>query len=61
MQDKELYQTILGLSTPWQVANVELDVLITSALFFNPISRWALAPVLQLLAIRREPGLAPFG
>ncbi len=27
MQDKELYQTILGLSTPWQVENVELDVI----------------------------------
>jgi len=30
-------------------------------LFFNPISRWALAPVFQLLDIRREPGLSPFG
>ena len=26
-----------------------------------PISRWALAPVFQLLDIRREPGLSPFG
>ena len=26
MQDKELYQTILGLDTPWQVADVELDL-----------------------------------
>ena len=26
MQDKELYQTIRGLSTAWQVADVELDV-----------------------------------
>ena len=26
MQDKELYQTILCLSTPWQVEDVELDV-----------------------------------
>jgi hypothetical protein len=25
--------------------------------FFNPISRWAIAPVFQLLDIRREPGL----
>jgi hypothetical protein len=30
-------------------------------LFFNPMSRWALAPVFQLLDIRREPGLLPFG
>jgi len=33
-------------------------------MFFNPISRWALAalaPVFQLLDIRREPGLAPNG
>ena len=26
MQDKELYQTILGLDTPWQVADVDLDL-----------------------------------
>lgn len=26
MQDKELYQTILCLDTPWQVADVELDL-----------------------------------
>jgi transposase len=26
MQDKELYQQILGLSSPWSVQNVELDV-----------------------------------
>ena len=26
MQDKELHQTILGLTTPWQVADFELDV-----------------------------------
>ncbi|MCY2981712.1 MAG: hypothetical protein NTU79_23880 [Planctomycetota bacterium] len=32
-----------------------------SQLFFNPMSRWALAPVFQLLDIRREPGLSPFG
>ncbi len=25
MQDKELYQSILGLTSPWQVAHVELD------------------------------------
>ena len=25
------------------------------------MSRWVLAPVFQLLGIRREPGLAPFG
>ncbi len=25
MQDKELYQSILGLTSPWQVARVELD------------------------------------
>jgi len=30
-------------------------------MFFIPISRWAIAPVLQLLDIRREPGLSPFG
>ncbi len=30
-------------------------------LFFNPISRWAIAPVFQLLDIRREPGLSPNG
>jgi hypothetical protein len=30
-------------------------------LFLNPMSRWALAPVFQLLDIRREPGLLPFG
>ena len=30
-------------------------------MFFNPISRWAIAPVFQLLDIRREPGLSPFG
>ena len=27
-------------------------------MFFNPISRWALALVFPLLDIRREPGLA---
>ena len=30
-------------------------------MFFNPISRWEIAPVFQLLDIRREPGLSPFG
>jgi len=30
-------------------------------LFFNPMSRWAIAPVFQLHDIRREPGLSPFG
>ncbi len=25
MQDKELYQQILGLSSPWKVTDVELD------------------------------------
>jgi hypothetical protein len=25
------------------------------------MSRWAIAPVFQLLDIRREPGLSPFG
>ena len=25
MQDKKLYQTILGLDAPWKVADVELD------------------------------------
>ncbi len=25
MQDKELYQQILGLSSPWTVSEVELD------------------------------------
>jgi hypothetical protein len=30
-------------------------------MFFNPSSRWAIAPVFQLLDIRREPGLSPFG
>jgi hypothetical protein len=25
MQDKELYQNILGLTSPWIVANVKLD------------------------------------
>ncbi len=25
MQDKELYQQILGLSSPWQVTSVELE------------------------------------
>ena len=30
-------------------------------MFFNPISRWAIAPVFQLLDIRREPGLSPNG
>ncbi|MCY2977130.1 MAG: hypothetical protein NTU79_00460 [Planctomycetota bacterium] len=30
-------------------------------MFFIPISRWALAPVFQLLDMRREPGLLPFG
>ena len=26
MQDKELYQHLLGLCTPWTVANVALDI-----------------------------------
>jgi len=30
-------------------------------MLFNPISRWAIAPVFQLLDIRREPGLSPNG
>jgi hypothetical protein len=30
-------------------------------MFFIRISRWAIAPVFQLLDIRREPGLSPFG
>jgi len=35
--------------------------LCTFAYVFHAISRWALAPVFQLLDIRREPGLSPFG
>jgi len=30
-------------------------------LFFIPTSRWAIAPVFQLLDICREPGLSPVG
>ena len=30
-------------------------------MFFNPTRRLAIAPVFQLLAIRREPGLSPVG
>jgi hypothetical protein len=30
-------------------------------MFFIPISRWAIAPVFQLLDVRREPGLSPVG
>jgi hypothetical protein len=33
----------------------------TFAYVFMPISRWAITPVFQLLDIRREPGLSPFG
>jgi hypothetical protein len=39
----------------------DFEGLAHSQLFFNPMSRWALAPVFQLLDIRREPGLLPFG